>query len=105
MKSMLKRILNRIWLDFYLVISFTILRPLAMTCRQATDFRNTRYDEAGTFARTKYYLHLSICDACTKYLRLTEYFEKNLVSYEVNRMSEAEAEDFNRRLIKNLRQN
>lgn len=105
MKDLFKRILNRIWHDVYLAISFTILRPLAMTCRQATDFRNTEYDEAGTFALVKYRLHLSICDACTKYLRIADYFEKSLAAYEINRMSEAEADKFNQHLIKTFRQN
>ena len=105
MKNLFRRILKRIWHDVYLVVSFTILRPLAMTCRQATDFRNTDFDSAGAFARTKYYLHLSICAACTRYLNLADYFEKNLAAYKVSQLSEAEVEAFNQRLIRTLKRN
>jgi hypothetical protein len=104
-KSLLRRILKRIWHDVYLVISFTLLRPLATTCRQTTDFRNTGNSKVSRFTRTKYNLHLSICDACSRYLQITEYFEKNMSNYEKIKMSDAEVQDFNKRLIKNLKQN
>lgn len=99
MKDLFKRILKRIWHDPYLVVSFT------MTCRQATDFRNTQFDQASGYARTKYYLHLSICDACTRYLQIAEYFEKSLAAYQVQQMSDAEVEKFNQRLIRSLKKN
>lgn len=102
-KSLFKRILKRIWHYFYLVVSFTILRPLATTCRQTTDFNNTVNGKPGQFARIKYNLHLSICDACTRYLQITEYFEKSMSNYELNKMSDAEVQEFNKRLIKNLK--
>ena len=104
MKDLSKRILKRVWHDFYLIVSFTILRPLAMRCRQAADFRNTLYDQAGNYSRTKYFLHLSICTACVNYQRIADYFDKSLAAYEINKMSEADVENFNKRLIKTLKQ-
>ena len=103
MKGIFKKFLKRIWHDFYLAVSFTILRPLAITCRQTTDFRNTEYDQSGLFNRIKYYLHLSICDGCNRYLNITEYFEKTLASYDVYQMSETETDEFNKRLLRNLK--
>ncbi len=95
----MKRILKKIWHDLYLAVTLSLLRPLYMTCKQATDHANTQTADMSLLEINKYKLHLSICSACVRYAQYSQFIFQNYINNKTKIMTEDEIKVFNKKLI------
>ena len=90
--------LRKIWHDIYYAVSGAAGDALALTCREAT----LATDVAPT-NRFRYWLHLSVCQACQNYYDFSAFLNKNRNASDFKQMSPEEIKDFNRKLLASFR--
>jgi hypothetical protein len=92
----LKNILRRIWHDIFYVLTPGFGLKFAMRCKDVTEYIDLGLVPNQASKRFRLKLHLSLCQACSNYLKMTqvlnraahEMFSQNYTEYNFEKMNE-----------------
>ena len=86
------KLARKIWHDCYYAVGGKTAERLALTCREATDKTNH-----GDLKGFRYWLHISVCQACKNYYSFSAFLRRQGPRF---RVSAAEITQLNKRLLK-----
>ncbi|MGZ3724308.1 MAG: hypothetical protein ACXWQQ_00820 [Pseudobdellovibrio sp.] len=87
--------LRQIWHDIFYALFKAWGEEFALTCREATLETDT---QAGDSLSFRYWLHLSVCQACKNYYDFSAFLSRKMKIQKVREMSPEAIEQFNKNL-------
>jgi hypothetical protein len=95
---------RRIWHDLYYSLTFRPGLRFALRCQQAAEIIDLGETPPTLFARFRFVLHLSLCQACKNYFDSSQDLKKAIKNSVLNQTQKFDMLSFNRELVKKYSQ-